>query len=104
MRGRCAALRRWWPPRRFFFSARTVYRQPAIGAAVISRASAAQVSIAGWLWPRTKDAVREPPKTRMKKRWMRKVPNSVSGLDESPLGVTTNELLRRSTASIRERA
>lgn len=35
---------------------------------------------------------------------MRKVPNSVSGLAESPLGVTTNPLLRRSTASVSERA
>ncbi|CAM5659264.1 hypothetical protein SMICM304S_07612 [Streptomyces microflavus] len=43
-------------------------------------------------------------KTKMKKRWMRKVPKRVSGLEESPLGVTTNELLRRSAASISERA
>ncbi|SCF72464.1 hypothetical protein GA0115255_104263 [Streptomyces sp. Ncost-T6T-2b] len=92
------------PDRRFFFSARIVYRQPMIGAAVISSASVAQVTIAGWLCPRKKEEIIEAPKTTMKNRWMRKVPKRVSGLDESPLGVTTNELLRRSTASISERA
>lgn len=46
----------------------------------------------------------EPPNTSRKKRWIRKVPKSVSGLHESPFGVTTNELLRRSTASSSERA
>lgn len=36
----------------------------------------------------------------MKYQWYRKVPNRVSGLAESPFGVTTNLLLRRSTESM----
>ncbi len=36
----------------------------------------------------------------MKYQWYRKVPNQVSGLAESPFGVTTNLLLRRSTESM----
>ncbi len=71
---------------------------------MISRAKQAQVIIAGWECPSRSPATIEPAKTRMKNRWIRKVPNRVSGLAESPLGVTTNLLLRRSTASISERA
>ncbi len=81
-----------------------MYRQAKIGDAVISRAKTAQVIIAGWECPNTKPAAREPAKTRMKNQWMRNVPNKVSGLADSPFGVTTNLLLRRSTASISERA
>ncbi len=36
----------------------------------------------------------------MKYQWYRKVPNHLSGLAESPLGVTTNLLLRRRAESI----
>lgn len=75
-----------------------------IGAAVIRVASVAQVIIAGWSCPRKKDETSDPAKTRMKNRWIRNVPNSVSGLDESPFGVTTKLLLRRRTASSSERA
>lgn len=87
-----------------FFAFRSEYRQAKIGDAVISRANVAQVIIAGCECPSVKPAAIEPAKTRMKNRWIRKVPNSVSGLAESPLGVTTNLLLRRSTVSMSERA
>lgn len=87
-----------------FFACHSEYRQAKIGDAVISRANVAQMSIAGCECPSVMPAAIEPAKTRMKNRWMRKVPNRVSGLAESPLGVTTNLLLRRSTVSISERA
>lgn len=89
---------------RFRSSPRTVSRQAMIGAAVISIASVAQVTIAGWLCPSTNEATSEPPKTSRKNRCTRNVPKSVSGLDESPFGVTTNLLLRRSTVSNSDRA
>lgn len=71
---------------------------------MIISASVAQTIMAGWLLPKKNDTTTEAAKTKMKKRWMRKVPKSVSGLEESPFGVTTNLLLRRSTESISERA
>ncbi len=79
-------------------------RHTTIGVAVISRAREAQTTIAGCACPRQNPAPIAPPNTAMKKRWIRKVPKSVSGLAESPLGVTTNRLLRRSTASSSDRA
>lgn len=89
---------------RFRFSSRTLRRQAKIGAAVISIARTAQMTIAGWLCPSTNEAISEPPKTSRKNRCTRNVPKSVSGLDESPFGVTTNLLLRRSAASNSDRA
>lgn len=71
---------------------------------MISRANVAQVIIAGWECPFSNPAISEPAKIRMKNQCTRNVPNIVSGLAESPLGVTTNLLLRRSTASISDRA
>lgn len=88
----------------FLASCRICQRQMMIGAAVISSANDAQMIMAGWLCPKMNDATTEAPNTAMKNRWMRNVPNSVSGLAESPFGVTTNLLLRRSTASMSERA
>jgi hypothetical protein len=75
-------------------------RQTTIGRAVIIMAKVAQMIIAGCAWPRTRPAAIEAPKMTMKYQWYRKVPNHRSGLAESPLGVTTNLLLRRRAESI----
>ncbi|OFA53115.1 hypothetical protein BEN35_09935 [Streptomyces fradiae] len=72
--------------------------QTSTGARHRARASRAQAVMAACRWPRKRAATTEPPKTAAQKRWIRKVA-SRSGLAESPLGVTTKELLRRSTAS-----
>ncbi len=81
-----------------------MYRHARIGDAVISSANVVHVIIAGWECPFSTPAISDPAKIRMKNQCTRNVPNSVSGLAESPLGVTTNLLLRRSTASSSERA
>src|SRR5919112_1158487 len=76
-----------------------MWRQAKIGVAVISVAKVAQMIIAGCECPKTKPAVMEAPKIAMKYQWYRKVANHRSGLAESPLGVTTNLLLRRRAES-----
>lgn len=72
--------------------------QTTTGASEIARPKKAQVRIATWVWPRTKEAASEVASTPAQHRWTRKV-RSRSALASAPLGVMTKRQGRRSTAA-----